>query len=112
MLALRFPEEIRLYAAYDGSDMLAGAVVFLTTTVCHVQYNAGSAQGKSLGAQDILIDHLVDAYSNSRRYFDFGVSTEQEGQYLSSGLVDYKEGFGGRCVVHEFFRLNFSETNR
>jgi hypothetical protein len=111
LLVSRFPEQIRLYASYEGDRMLAAAVLFLTTNVCHVQYNAGSPQGKSVGAQDILMDHLVESHSRSHRYFDFGVSTEKEGRHLSTGLVDYKEGFGGRCVVHEFFRLSLLDRN-
>lgn len=106
MLAARFPGEIRLYGVYQNEMLLAGAVLYLTKHVCHVQYNAASVAGKSLGAQDILFDHLLERHSNSHRYFDFGVSTEDDGRYLSTGLVDYKEGFGGRCIVHDFFRID------
>ena len=106
LLARRFPEQIRLYGAFKDATLVAGAVLYLAKQVCHVQYNAASVDGKSLGAQDFLFDHLLQAYSTSHRYFDFGVSTEQDGRYLSTGLVGYKEGFGGRCVVHDFFRIN------
>ena len=106
LLADRFPNDIRLYGVYQEQTLLAGAVLYLTKQVCHVQYNAASPAGKSVAAQDILFDHLLERYRGSHRYFDFGVSTEDEGRYLSAGLVDYKEGFGGRCIVHDFFRIN------
>ena len=109
LLASRFPDEIRLYGAFEGDTMEAGAVVYLTTNVCHVQYNAASLRGKELAAQDVLMDHLVETHRQSARYFDFGVSTEKEGRHLSGGLVDYKEGFGARTIVHDFFRLQLGQ---
>ena len=41
-----------------------------------------------------------------RRYFSFGISTEQAGQYLNEGLIAQKEGFGARTVVHDFYEWN------
>ena len=108
LLASRFPNEIRLYGAYQGDMMLAGAVVYLSRNVCHIQYNAASEAGRQFGALDLIMDNLVERYRSSKRYFDFGVSTENNGQYLNSGLVDYKEGFGGRTVVHDLYEINLS----
>ncbi|HZS07221.1 MAG TPA: GNAT family N-acetyltransferase [Blastocatellia bacterium] len=111
LLASRFPEEIRLFATYDGSgSMQAGAVVYLSPNVCHIQYNAASEEGKSNGALDILVDHLIEYYGESRRYFDFGVSTEDGGRHLNVGLVDYKEGFGARTIAHDFYELTISRA--
>ena len=108
LLAGRFPNEIRLYGAYQGDLMLAGAVAYLSRNVCHIQYNAASEDGKQFGALDVIMDDLVERYKSSKRYFDFGVSTEDNGQYLNPGLVDYKEGFGGRTVVHDLYELDLS----
>jgi hypothetical protein len=105
LLAEKLRPRIRLYAAHEGQQMQAGAVLYLTTNVCHVQYNAATERGKTLGAQDLLFDYLVARHSESHRFFDLGVSTEKEGQYLNTGLVDYKEGLGGRSIVHDFFSL-------
>jgi hypothetical protein len=108
LLAGSFPAQIRLHAAYEGDTIRAGAVLYRSSRVCHVQYNAASIEGKKLGAQDLLFDDLIARYSSTHQYFDFGVSTEREGQDLNPGLIDYKEGFGGRCVVHDFFRLDLN----
>ncbi len=105
LLALRFPLQILLYAAYLGDDLEAGVVVYLSENVCHVQYNAASPSGRDHGALDLLFAHLIDAYRGRVRYFDFGISTEQEGRFLNAGLVDYKQHFGARTVVHDFYRL-------
>ncbi len=40
-------------------------------------------------------------YAAQKRYFDFGISTGQEGKYLNEGLIAQKEGFGGRVVVQQ-----------
>jgi Acetyltransferase (GNAT) domain len=109
LLSRRFPSEIKLYAAFDGEVMRAGAVVFLSRNVCHVQYNASSEEGKDTGALDTVMDYLIEHYSRSKRFFDLGVSTEKDGRYLNSGLVEYKEGFGARTVVHDFYKLDLLE---
>lgn len=105
LLARRFPDEIRLFASYDERGMQGGAVVYLSQNVCHVQYNAASEEGKRAGALDAVLSYLIDRYAASKRYFDFGVSTEDGGKYLNIGLVEYKEGFGARTVTHEFYEL-------
>lgn len=103
LLAGRFAEGIRLAAAYDGDTMLAGAVVYVSRNVCHVQYNAATPAGKDASALDLVLDYLLGQYGPAVRYFDFGASTEQDGRYLNEGLVDYKEGFGARTVVHDMY---------
>jgi hypothetical protein len=109
LLADRFPDHIRLFAAYDdGGNMATGAVAFVSRNVCHVQYNASSRKGREVGGLDLVVDHMIDSFSGVTRYFDFGASTEEDGQVLNEGLVAYKEGFGGRTVVHDFYKIELS----
>jgi hypothetical protein len=110
-LAGRFPENIRLFGAFRDGAIMAGAVVYLSKEVCHMQYNAANAEGKAIGALDAVLADLVDRYRGTVRYFDFGVSTEKDGQYLNRGLVEYKEGFGSRSVVHDFYRLDLKQRS-
>ncbi len=112
LLAGRFRKNIKLFASLEDEVMHAGAVVFDSRNVCHVQYNAASEEGKRCGALDIVLDHLIERYSSSRNYFDFGVSNEDEGRYLNTGLTEYKEGFGGRTVVHDFYDMNLAGTTK
>lgn len=108
-LASAFPERIRLFTAMREEELLAGAVVFVTPSVCHVQYNAASSEGKQVGALDVVLETLIEVFRERVRYFDFGISTEQNGRYLNAGLVEYKEGFGARAVVHDFYRLRVND---
>lgn len=107
LLAGRFPDSIQLWEAVVDDDVLAGTVLYLTDRVCHVQYNAAGAAGRRCGALDLLLSDLIRRFA-SRRFFDFGVSTESDGRHVNAGLVGYKEGFGARTVVHDFYRLSFS----
>ncbi|WP_455584109.1 GNAT family N-acetyltransferase [Bacteroides sp.] len=100
-----FPEEIKLYRVLDGEEMLGGCVMYLSGEVAHVQYIASTEQGREMGALDILFDELIHQIYVDKRYFDFGVSTEDGGRYLNEGLIFQKEGFGGRAVMYDTYEL-------
>lgn len=106
LLASRFPEQIRLFAAFDrGEKMYAGVVIFDTTQTVHAQYMANSEEGREIGALDLVLDYLINVYAINKKYFDFGISTEDAGRYLNNGLIFQKEGFGGRAIVYDFYEM-------
>jgi hypothetical protein len=106
-LAQLFPEHIRLFAISQGAELLTGALVYETATAAHCQYIGANQQAQESGAAYVLLDHLIKQVYPNKRYFSFGVSTEQQGLYLNEGLVSYKESYGARAVVHDFYRLDF-----
>jgi len=108
LLQSRFPHNIRLFGSFQGAVMTAGAVVYDTGSVAHVQYNAASPQGKDLGALDLLLETLISQTYSKHAYFDLGSSTETDGRYLNRGLVEQKEGFGARTIAHDFYRLDLT----
>jgi hypothetical protein len=101
----RFPDNIRLHVASLDQEILAGAVVFESARVAHVQYIASSERGRDLGALDKLFLHLLEETYAAKAFFDFGSSNEREGRVLNRGLIEQKEGFGARAVAHDFYRL-------
>jgi hypothetical protein len=103
LLASRFPEEIKLFVSFKGEELLAGVVVYEYGRVAHAQYISASEEGKRAGALDLILDHLINDYYSHALYFDFGISTEQGGRHLNAGLIENKQGFGGRGVVHDFY---------
>jgi hypothetical protein len=103
LLASRFPGQIRLYVARIDTQIVAGVLVYEKGHSVHTQYLAASDVGRENGALDFLLAHLLDNEYASRRYFSFGISTEQAGTILNEGLIAQKEGFGGRTVVHDFY---------
>ena len=105
LLSASFPQNIKLFAAYEGNTMHAGIVIYEYRHVAHTQYMASSALGKEHGALDLIISHLIERKYSEFRYFSFGISTEQQGRYLNQGLVAQKEMFGARAVVHDLYEL-------
>lgn len=105
LLASRFPDAVKLFGAFRGEEMLAGVLIFDTPRVVHAQYIANSEEGRNVGALDLVMDWLIHTYSAGKRYFDFGISTENGGMLLNTGLVSQKEMFGGRGVAYDHYRL-------
>ncbi len=105
LLSRRFPEEIALYAASLGAEVLAGVVMFRSAQVAHAQYIAVGDAGREAGALDGLFEHLIGVHAATHRYFDFGISNTDQGRVLNDGLVRQKEEFGGSAVVHDFYRV-------
>lgn len=104
LLHNRFPNNIKLFEAYLDKNCLGGVVMFLTEQVAHVQYIANSERGREMGAIDFILDFLIKQKYATWRYFDFGISTEENGQVLNKGLIEQKEGFGARAICHDFYR--------
>jgi hypothetical protein len=108
MLAGRFPENIKLFCAFGNGEMLAGVVVYVGQTVAHAQYIAANDEGKQKGALDLILDYLINDHCRDKKYFDFGISTEDDGRYLNSGLIENKQSFGARAIVHDFYQVDLS----
>ncbi|MBF9253200.1 GNAT family N-acetyltransferase [Pontibacter sp. 172403-2] len=104
-LASLFPRNIRLYAAFAEEAMLAGIIMYETETVAHCQYIGTTPAGREAAALDALVNYLLTDVYPHKPYFDFGISTEQQGQYLNEGLISNKESYGARSIVHDFYKL-------
>ncbi|SPE49958.1 conserved hypothetical protein [Verrucomicrobia bacterium] len=106
LLAARFPQNIKQFSAYCGDDIVAGATIYETPEVAHAQYSALTEEGRKMGALDYLFSQLIDDYYKHKRFFDFGIANENQGRTLNQGLLDWKEGFGGRCYAHDFYLIS------
>ena len=108
LLRERFPSQIKLVTVEKDGATIAGTVLFLCNQVIHTQYIASNDVGCECGALDLLFYTLLEAgeYS-SYRYLDFGISTEEQGRVLNSGLLFQKEGFGGRGVCYNDYLIQF-----
>ena len=107
-LRAAFPDNIKLFCAFVGGEVVAGTVIYETETVAHVQYMASSERGRACGALDLIFAGLLTGKYRAKPYFDFGISTEDEGRRLNEGLIAFKEGFGGRAVVHDFYEIDLT----
>ena len=104
-LAGKFPENIRLFNAVKEDDVLGAIVVFDCGQVAHAQYITSSTQGREIGALDYLTDSLLNEHFARLRWFDFGISTTDQGRNLNAGLARQKEMFGARTTLYQHFEL-------
>jgi len=103
----RCPGNIRFMASAVKGEVVAGVIMFNSGRVAHTQYIASNDKGRRMGALDLLIEHCIqDAFKKGFRYFDFGISNEDEGRTLNQGLYRYKRTFGAGSAVHEFYELD------
>lgn len=104
-LAFLFPNNIKLYLSEKNEKIVSGALIYENQNIVHTQYLANSENGRECGALDLLIDYLIKDIYKDKKYFDFGISNEDAGRFLNTGLIAQKEGFGARAVVHDFYEL-------
>jgi len=103
-----FPKNIRLFLARKDSEVIAGALIYENKEIVHTQYLANSDLGREIGGLDFLIDHLIKDEFQNKKYFDFGISNEDLGKTLNSGLISQKEGFGARAVAQDTYEITLS----
>jgi hypothetical protein len=103
LLKNRFPDQIRLFGAVLGEQLIAGAIVYDLGPIVHTQYLASSDEGRKSGALDFVLLKLLEDVFAGKKFFSFGISTEDNGRALNEGLIRQKEGFGGRGIVHDFY---------
>jgi hypothetical protein len=110
-LAQLFPESIKLYAAMHEGRIMAGILVFESSTVAKFQYIVSSDEGKDIGALDFLTDRLIHDIYKDKAFIDFGTSTLTGGAKLSIGISNQKEGFGARTTVQDHYQLDLKQIN-
>lgn len=106
LLKSRFPDQIHLLTAKQDDNLLAATLLFEYDNLIHTQYMASNDVGREIGALDLLIATVIERFGSTKKYLDFGISTEEGGRFLNTGLIAQKEGFGGRATVYDFFELD------
>lgn len=109
LLKDRLPENIHLFAAMKDGNMIAGTVVYEYNAVIHTQYMAADDEARIIGALDLAVATVIEKYRNTKKWLDFGISTEHGKIHLNKGLCSQKEGFGGRTGVYEIWELKIRQ---
>ena len=104
-LAGKFPENIKLFAVGYKGEMVDGLLIYESENVVHAQYQGATEKGMELYASSLIYDKIINHYCRGKKYFDFGISTENNGRYLNRGLIDFKERFGARSIVYDSYEL-------
>lgn len=100
-----FPNNIRHFNVYHEAEIVAGTTVFITDKVAHPQYISGNDDKNELGSLDFLYNHLIVAVFKEKNFFDFGISNENQGRKLNLGLQFWKESFGAKTTVQDFYEV-------
>mgnify|MGYP003110929089 CR=1 FL=1 len=106
LLAARFPKNITQFNVMQDEKIVAGATIFETDTVAHVQYISANSNKQQLGSLDFLFHQLITSTYQHKEYFDFGISNENQGNNVNQGLQYWKECFGARSISQEFYEVN------
>lgn len=103
LLKSRFPDKIIQYNAYQGNEIVGGITFYVMNNVLHGQYSATNETGKRTGAMEAIYEQVMFHDFKDIRYLDFGTSNEDGGRILNEGLIDHKEGYGGRTVMYDTY---------
>ena len=102
LLQSRFPENIILYGAYKDDAMVGGLLIYVTPQVIHGQYSATNEEGDNCGAMEAIYEKVFADYQHLL-YFDNGTSIDPDTQRVSEGLIQHKEGYGGRAICYDTY---------
>jgi len=105
LLASRFPVQIRLFLALLNNEPCAGIIVFDCGPTVHTQYIASTPKGREVGAADAIVAKLLHQVYADREWFDFGISTVNQGRDLNVGLSRQKEMYGARTTVYQHYLI-------
>ena len=111
LLFSKFPKNIRQFNVYQNDKVVAGTIVFETDLVAHSQYISGNSDKNELGSLDFLHDYLISHVFKDKKYFDFGISNENQGKNINEGLLYWKESFGARSITQDFYEVNIENHN-
>lgn len=104
-LKSKFPNNIRQFNVYKEGKIIAGTTVFESDFVAHSQYISADESKNTTGSLDFLHNRLITYTFRNKKYFDFGISNENQGQNINQGLLFWKEGFGARTIIQNFYEI-------
>ncbi|AWG21694.1 GNAT family N-acetyltransferase [Flavobacterium faecale] len=109
LLKAKFPLQIKQFSVYKDDIIVAGTTIFESNNVAHCQYISKYEGGENLGSLDFLFQYLITEKYKNKRYFDFGISNEEQGRKLNKGLSNWKESFGASTAVHDFYEIEIAK---
>ena len=102
------PGAIRQFNALLDGRIVAGTTLYINSGVVYAQYISSTYEGKATGAVDFLFDELIQSIFNEYRFFSFGIFNENQGRAVNVGLLNWKEGFGAKAYVHDFYKIELN----
>jgi hypothetical protein len=105
-LKSKFTNNIKQFNVFFENKLIGGVTVFFTKNVIHPQYISGNKEFNNIyGGLDFLYNFLLTKLNTEARFFDFGPSNESNGLQLNESLHYWKESFGARTIVQNFYEI-------
>ncbi len=106
------PDKIKLFVATFDNVVVAGLCAFIVNArVVHAQYIASRDDFHQMCPVNAVISHIIQwAVDRNFHYFNFGVSTENDGKEINFGLFQFKEGFGARGTLRDTLTLRLKNN--
>jgi len=94
-LAARFPANIYLVTAWEGDEIVGGALAITESRYQHLQYIAATDAGRDAGATDVVVVAAAErARSVGIKSLSLGSSVDPKDHSVNVGLLDFKSEFG------------------
>lgn len=105
----RFPKNILCIFSRIYDEVVAAVILFKTSTVLHAQYICSNQLGRDTSALDLIFAYCLELCTEyGLNFFNFGVSTESNGEVLNTNLYRFKNQFGAGSFVHEFYHIDLN----
>lgn len=105
LLKNKFKENIHIYELVLNENVVGGAILYIDNNVVHAQYVTTSIEAKKNRGLDFMIVSFIDKYKEQYEWFDFGTSTENNGNTLNTALIKSKEEFNLSSVCYDIYEL-------
>jgi len=107
-LAGRFPDNIKIYGAWRGSELLAAKMTFESPTCLKLQYVGSTEEGLESSAMSLINEFLLQLHVPPGKWFDLGTSMDPGTGALDRQLITHKESFGARAVLIRTYQLKIN----
>jgi len=100
------PHNYLLVTIYKDSEMIAGIwLVLATDKTAHTFYIAQNYAFSEMQGLSCVVKNIIEYLQKKGfKYLNFGISTENAGEFINKGLFEFKESFGGFGVSRFYFR--------
>lgn len=106
LLKNRLGDTIRFFVLKSKEKIIAGAMIFVfeNTNTVHLQYSCADKDYEKQSAMTYLYYCLIKLFMDEKKkYFSFGISTEEQGKILNYNLLKSKEQYGSKTCVNRTF---------
>jgi hypothetical protein len=107
-LQVHLPDETEFYGVFQNDIMLAGTMMFYfhKVGVAHTQYLCSRQSLDEVSPMSFLYFNILQTMRDKGfKKMSWGISTEEQGRLLNTGLIWFKESVGSSHAVNRIYLL-------